>query len=161
MANTITSRAVPAGETLIAASRQVWLASLGAAVVTGEWAQKEAGPLFRTLVKEGTAIESRTFRLIGDTVETSFSKANSLWHQARSVVTGTVKQYAETATTLVRETLPRNLPKLDLPATLRRVMPPKAKAARAKRAVKSRTTRAKTAAPRTVKRAKKRATKRA
>ena len=33
----------------------------------------------------------------------SFSKANSLWHQARSVVTGTVKQYAETATTLVRD----------------------------------------------------------
>ena len=90
MAIRISSRAVPAGETLIAASRQVWLASLGAAVVTGEWAQKEAAPLFRTLVKEGTAIESRTFRLIGDTVETSFSRANSLWHQARSVVTGTV-----------------------------------------------------------------------
>ena len=54
MAIRISSRAVPAGETLIAASRQVWLASLGAAVVTGEWAQKEAAPLFRTLVKEGT-----------------------------------------------------------------------------------------------------------
>ena len=60
MAIRISSRAVPAGETLIAASRQVWLASLGAAVVTGEWAQKEAAPLFRTLVKEGTAIESRS-----------------------------------------------------------------------------------------------------
>jgi len=153
MAIRISSRAVPAGETLIAASRQVWLASLGAAVVTGEWAQKEAAPLFRTLVKEGTAIESRTFRLIGDTVETSFSKANSLWHQARSVVTGTVKQYAETATTLVRETLPRNLPKVELPGAFQKP----ARAKRGTKAAKTRATRAVKAARRGVKRATKRA----
>src|SRR6185369_15211183 len=48
------------------ASRQVWLASLGAAVVTREWAEREAGNVIRTLIKEGTAVESRAFRLVGD-----------------------------------------------------------------------------------------------
>ena len=161
MATSSYARTLPTGEALLAASRQVWLAGLGAAVVSREWAHNEAGQVFRTLVREGTAIEARTFRIVGDGIETGFTRANALWRRTRDTVTGTVKAYAETATTLVRETLPRNLPKLDLPATLRRVMPPKAKAARAKRAVKSRTTRAKTAAPRPVKRAKKRATKRA
>ena len=157
MAIRISSRAVPAGETLIAASRQVWLASLGAAVVTGEWAQKEAAPLFRTLVKEGTAIESRTFRLIGDTVETSFTRANSLSHQARSVVTGTVKQYAETATTLVRETLPRNLPKVELPGAFQKPARAKRRAVRSTKAVKASATRTVKATKRGVKRATKRA----
>ena len=156
MAN-ITARAVPTGEALIAASRQIWLAGLGAAVVTGEWAQKEAGPLFRTLVKEGTVIESRTFRLIGDTVETSFTRANSLWHQARSTVTHTVKQYAETATMLVRETLPRNLPKVELPQAFQKPARAKRRTVRAAKTVKARTTRTVKAAKRSVKRATKRA----
>ena len=51
-------------EAAINASRQVWLASLGAAVVSREWAQTEASNVFRTLVKEGTAVESRTIRLV-------------------------------------------------------------------------------------------------
>ena len=43
------NRTFPVGDTVLAASRQVWLASLGAAVVTREWAQSEAGNVFRTL----------------------------------------------------------------------------------------------------------------
>lgn len=148
MAHPNSSRAVPAGEALIAASRQVWLASLGAAVVTRDWAQNEAGALFRTLVKEGTAIESRTFRLVGERVESSISMANDLWRQTRNGVTQTVKQAADTATTLVREKLPKRLPKVELPVAFR------AKAAKPAR------TRAKRAVKR-VKRTAKRATKRA
>ncbi|CAG1009384.1 hypothetical protein BURK1_03653 [Burkholderiales bacterium] len=154
MAYTNTSRTAPAGEALFAASRQVWLASLGAAVVTRDWAQNEAGKVFRTLVKEGTAVESRTFRLVGDRIETSFTAANSLWRQARSTVTQTVKQVADTATTLVRETLPRNLPKVDLPDAFQA-------SARGKRAAKARGARAAKGAKRAVKRGAKRATKRA
>jgi len=111
--------------------------------------------VFRTLVREGTAIESRTFRLIGEGVETSFTKANSLWHQARSAVTDTVREYAETATAVVRQTLPRNLPKVELPAAFQ-------KPARAKRgAAKARKARAAKPAKRAVKRGAKRTTKRA
>ena len=47
------------GDAVFNASRQVWLASLGAAVVTRDWAQAEAGSMFRILVKEGTLVESR------------------------------------------------------------------------------------------------------
>lgn len=151
MAHT-TPRNVPAGEALFAASRQVWLAGLGAAVVTRDWAQNEAGALFRTLVKEGTAVESRTFRLVGERLESSISMANDLWRQTRGNVTHTVKQAADTATTFVRETLPTRLPKVELPAAFRA----KATKARATKAVR---TRAKRAA-KTVKRTAKRATKR-
>ena len=94
---------------------------------------------------------------IGDTVETSFSRANSLWHQARSVVTGTVKQSAETATTLVRETLPRNLPKVELPGAFQKPARAKRRAVRSTKAVKASATRTVKATKRGVKRATKRA----
>ncbi len=108
----------PVGDAVINASRQVWLAGLGAAVVSREWAQSEAGSVFRTLVKEGTAVESRTIRLVGDRIEGSFAMANSLWKQARSSVQATVKQAADTAVTLVQTNLPKALPKVKLPAML-------------------------------------------
>ena len=55
-ANTSTSPAnFPSATPCCAASRQVWLAGLGAAVVTRDWAERSAAPVFRTLVKEGTA----------------------------------------------------------------------------------------------------------
>ena len=123
MATQHNARVQPAGEALFAASRQVWLASLGAAVVTREWAQNEAGALFRTLVKEGTAVESRTFRKVGERLEGSFSMANDLWRSARGTVTQSVKQAADTATTLVRETLPARLPKVAIPAIFRAPAP--------------------------------------
>ena len=149
MATTHT-RANPAGEALFAASRQVWLASLGAAVVTREWAQNEAGTLFRTLVKEGTAVESRTFRKVGERLEGSISMANDLWRSARGTVTQSVKSAAETATTLVRETLPARLPKVAIPAIFR--APAQKRVVRATRKAKPRATTARKRAKRTSKR---------
>ena len=43
----------PFGEAALAASRKVWLASLGATVVTRDWVQHGAGRFFGTLVKQG------------------------------------------------------------------------------------------------------------
>jgi len=40
----------------IAASRQVWLAGLGAAMVTRDWARNDASHVFRALVKEGATV---------------------------------------------------------------------------------------------------------
>jgi len=113
------------------ASRQVWLASLGAAVVTRDWAQSEAGSVFRNLVKEGTLVESRTIRIVGDRIEGSFAMANSMWKRARNTMQSTIRQAADTAVTLVQS----NLPKTILPA---KIAAPKAapakKAAKARRA---------------------------
>jgi len=113
------ARNTPMGDAVLAASRQVWLASLGAAVVTRDWAQSEAGNVFRALVKEGTAVESKAFRMVGDGLEVSISKANTVWKQARSTVQSTVRQAAETAVTLVQNNLPRSLPMVTLPAMLK------------------------------------------
>lgn len=134
----------PVSDAVINASRQVWLAGLGAAVVTREWAQAEAGSVFRTLVKEGTAVESRTIRLVGDRLEGSFAVANSFWKQARSSVQATVKQAADTAVTLVQTNLPKALPKVKLPAMLAtatpsRKAPAKKRTVKAKRAATKRT----------------------
>jgi hypothetical protein len=150
MATTNHARALPAGEVLFAVSRQVWLAGLGAAVVTREWAQNEAGALFRTLVKEGTAVESRTFRKVGERVEGSFTMANDLLRTARSSLTQSVRQAAETATTLVRETLPARLPKVAIASIFRKPAPKRA--ARGTRKVKPRATTARKRAKRTSKR---------
>lgn len=110
MQNTINSRAASVGDVFLTASRQVWLAGLGAAVVTRDWAEKEASTVFRNLVREGTVVESRAFRFVGDRLDTSFPQANTLWKRARRTVTTTAKAYADTAATLVRETLPAALP---------------------------------------------------
>jgi hypothetical protein len=93
----------------IVSPREVWLAGLGAVVVTREWASKEAGPLFRTLIKEGTIVETRAVRMVGDGIETGFERANTFWRKARTVMTSTVKTAADTTVALVRE-LPRTLP---------------------------------------------------
>lgn len=150
------SRSVPVGEAFLAASRQVWLAGLGAAVVTRDWAQSEAGPLFRNLVREGTAIESRTFRIVGDGLESSIQRANTLLSRTRSTLTGAVKTYAGTATALVRETLPRRLPAFDLPAAFKPAKPAARRAKRVARTAKSKAAGGAKAAKRTVKRATKR-----
>ena len=131
----------PVGEAVINASRQFWLAGLGAAVVTRDWAQSEGSSVFRTLVKEGTAVESRTIRLVGDGLEGSFAMANTFWKQARSKVQATVKQAADTAVTLVQNNLPKSLPKVTLPAVVAAEMPKSTKrAAKAKRAAGKRVT---------------------
>jgi hypothetical protein len=141
MLNTIKPRAAFVGDAFLTASRQVWLAGLGAAVVTRDWAEKEGGTVFRTLVREGTAVESKAVRFVGDRLESSFTQANMMWKRARRTVTTTVKTYADTAATLVRETLPASLPKVAVvgaakpakPAAKRRAAKKAAPATSAKR----------------------------
>lgn len=156
MRTSIESRTNPVGDAVLNASRQMWLAGLGAAAVTRDWAQSEAGQVFRTLVKEGTAVESRTIRLVGDRLEGSFAVANTIWKQARTTVQATVKQAADTAVTLVQSNLPKSLPKVTLPAMMKPAAPAKAvkrakRATKAKRAVTKRAPKVVTRAKRTTK----------
>ncbi len=153
MRTMILNRNTPYGDAVLAASRQMWLASLGAAVVSREWAQAEAHNVFRTLVKEGTAVESKAIRMVGDGLEVSFTRANAVWKKTRSTVESTVRQLADTAVTLAQKSIPRSLPKVTLPAMLKTSSTVKTKQA-AKRTV-ARTKRViKTRATKTVKRAK-------
>jgi len=125
---------------MLNASRQVWLASLGAAVVTREWAQTEASSVFRTLVKEGTLVESRTIRLVGDRLDSSFTMANAIWKRARTTVQATVRQAADTAVTIVQSNLPKSiLPVKSAPAKAK----PAKKRAKTVRVVKTAKRRAK------------------
>jgi Poly(hydroxyalcanoate) granule associated protein (phasin) len=102
-------------ESMLAVSRQVWLAGLGAAVVTREWAQKEASKTLKSLVHEGTAVESRAIRFVGDQIEASMIRANSAWKQTRRTVESTVKQAAETTVAIAQQVLPRSLPAIASP----------------------------------------------
>ena len=161
MRTSIHNRNTPYGDAVLAASRQVWLASLGAAVVSREWAQAEAGNVLRTLVKEGTAVESKAIRMVGEGLEGSFTRANEVWRQTRSTVEAMVRQLADTAVTLAQKKIPRTLPKVRLPSMLTSSVPAKAKrdakkAAGTKRVVKTRATKAVKRAKRTVKSATKR-----
>lgn len=110
------SRNLPIAGTVRQASRQIWLAGLGAAALTRDWAESGAGPMFRSLVKEGTLVEARTMRVVGDRLETSYARANSVWRQARAVVQSGVRDAAGSAVALVQRTLPRSLPQVKLPA---------------------------------------------
>jgi hypothetical protein len=156
MRTMILNRNTPYGDAILAASRQMWLASLGAAVVSREWAQAEAHNVFRTLVKEGTAVESKAIRMVGDGLEVSFTRANAVWKQTRSTVESTVRQLADTAVTLAQKSIPRSLPKVTLPAMLKSSSTVKSKraakktVARTKRVIKSRATKTVKRAKRTV-----------
>ncbi len=81
----------------LAASRQVWLAGLGAAVVTREWARNDAGHMFRALVKEGSTVESRTLRVLGRRIGSSIALATTTWNRARDTARTTVGGLVETA----------------------------------------------------------------
>jgi len=144
MLNSLQYKSQQVSGNVLAASRQVWLAGLGAAVVTREWAEREAATVLRTLVKEGTAVESKAFRMVGNRVETSLTRANAMWKKTRATVETTVRTYADTAVTLVRQSLPKSLPGL---AAASSSTAPAGKPARATRVVKTRATK-------TVKRAK-------
>jgi hypothetical protein len=141
------------GEEALAASRQVWLASLGAAAVTRDWMQTEAAKTFKTLVKEGTVVESRAVTFVGDQIEGSMIRANRLWKQTRSTVESTVKQAADAAVTLASNALPKSLPKIELPGIAKPSKAKKAvaKVARAKKAVKKSAAKVTRKAKRTVK----------
>jgi len=88
----------PLADAAFAASRQVWLASLGAAALTRDWARDEAGRTLRALVKEGSAVEKQAIRVLSDRVETSIATATSLWKQTRATALTTANTLAETAT---------------------------------------------------------------
>jgi hypothetical protein len=80
-----------------AASRQVWLAGLGAAAVTRQWARNDASNTLRALIKEGSALETQAIRILGSGVETSLATASSAWNRTRDQVRATVTALAETA----------------------------------------------------------------
>jgi len=125
----------PFGEAALAASRKVWLAGLGATVVTRDWVQSEGGQVFRTLVREGTVVESRAIRFVGDQVEFSITRANAVWKRTRRTVETTVKQAATSMVDYAQQVLPKSLPKIELP----KMLAPAAKAPvkRARKAVRT------------------------
>jgi Poly(hydroxyalcanoate) granule associated protein (phasin) len=96
-----------AGENVLAASRQVWLATLGAASVTREWAGKEAGPVFRTLVAEGANVESKLMRRVGRRLEANISRGSALLRHARRGIETSAQMVANAAASLARRTMPR------------------------------------------------------
>ena len=78
------------------ATRQVWLAGLGAAMVARDWARNDAGDVFRALVKEGSAVEARAVRGIGRRVDSSIVVATTVWNRARDAAQATVNSLAAT-----------------------------------------------------------------
>jgi hypothetical protein len=98
-----------------AASRQVWLAGLGAAAVTRHWAKNDAGNTLRALVKEGSVVETQAIRVLGSGVETSLATASSIWNRTREQVRATVTALADTAVAA--------LPKVRAPLTAARKSP--------------------------------------
>jgi poly(hydroxyalkanoate) granule associated protein phasin len=98
---------------VIAAPRQLWLATLGAAAVTREWAEKEAGGVFRTLVREGAVVESDAIRYVGRQVRTSIRRADALARDAREGVSASVHSLASIAAA-VRRRLPSVRARIDV-----------------------------------------------
>jgi pyruvate/2-oxoglutarate dehydrogenase complex dihydrolipoamide acyltransferase (E2) component len=120
----------PFGEAALAASRKVWLAGLGASVVTRDWVQNEAGRVFRTLVREGTVVESRAIRFVGDQVESSLTRANTTWRRTRRTVEATVKQAATSVVDYAQQVMPKSLPKIEFQKAFAAAKPAPAKRAR-------------------------------
>jgi hypothetical protein len=81
----------------IAASRQVWLAGLGAAMVTRDWARNDAGQVFRSLVKEGSTVETRVIRAFGHRMNSSIAVATSALNMARDTALAGVNGLVDTA----------------------------------------------------------------
>ena len=81
----------------LAASRQVWLAGLGAATMTRQWARNDAGVVFRALVKEGSTVEARALRRIGRQVDSSIVLATAALSRARDAAQTTLNGLVETA----------------------------------------------------------------
>ena len=127
---------------VLAAPRQIWLATLGAAAVTRGWAEKEAGTLFRALVKEGSVAETHAIRYIGNRVDTSVKAANALARETRKGIDASVASLARVAARL-RTRLPSVRARIDVDSAPVRKSAGKAvrrtkKQVRTVRAVKSR-----------------------
>jgi len=149
----ISFRPYQLGENALAAPRQMWLASLGAAAVTRDWVQSEARQTFKSLVKEGTIVESQAVMFVGDQIEGSMNRANKLWKQTRATVESGVKQAADTAVALAQKALPKGLPKIELPLMAK---PAAKRATKARKSVQARTVKVVKKAKRATKRAAKR-----
>ncbi len=130
---------------MLAAPRHIWLATLGAAAVMREWAEHDAAAMFRSLVKEGSAVESRALSQVGSRIGTSVKRANALARSARSGVRSSVESLAGAATTFVRTKVPTVRARLDVESAGGKRKPA---AKKVKHASGTRTTR-RTAKPRT------------
>ena len=119
-------------ETAFFASRQAWLAGLGAASVSRQWARHEAGNTFRALVRQGSAVERTAIRVLGDRVESSITTATALWRGARASALATANRLAETAASV--------LPNVRVPAFVAKATAPKRRKPAKSRAVKARAT---------------------
>jgi len=84
-------------DTAFAASRQVWLAGLGAAGVARDWARDDAGHVFRALVKEGSTVEKRMTSVIGKQIDMSISVATNALTRARESAMTAVNGLVQTA----------------------------------------------------------------
>ena len=94
-------------DTAFAASRQVWLAGLGAAGVARDWARDDAGHVFRALVKEGSTVEKRMAGVIGKQIDVSISAATNALTVARETAVMAVSGLVDNAFA--------SLPKLRVP----------------------------------------------
>ena len=129
------------GESALAASRQVWLASLGATAVTREWVQGEAGHVFKRLVKEGNVVEANAVRVVNERLGPSIARANTAWRRTRRTVESTVKQAAAVVVDYAERVLPKSLPKVEFVRAGKSVaIKPVAPAKRRAKAVRARTT---------------------
>ena len=107
----------------LSAPRQVWLAGLGAATVTRQWAANDAVPMFRSLIREGEVVEGRARRLIGKQVGNSIALAAAAWNTARDTARITVNGFVDALPKL------RAAAKASAPKTARR-SPAKARKSR-------------------------------
>jgi phospholipase/lecithinase/hemolysin len=111
---------------MIAAPRHLWLATLGAAALTREWAERDAAAMFRSLVNEGTAVESRAVGVVSRSIGTSMTRANAIARDARTTVRSSVESLANAAATFVRTKVPTVRAKLAVePARTTRKTPAK------------------------------------
>jgi hypothetical protein len=113
-----------------AVSRQVWLAGLGAAVVTREWARNDAGHVLRTLVKEGSTVEAKAMRTFGRRIESSITLAATGWNRARAVARSVVGGLVESAAAALPAAKPPVAAKRAAKATAKRPRATKARASR-------------------------------
>jgi hypothetical protein len=86
-----------AADTALAASRQVWLAGLGAAMVTRDWARNDAGHVFRALVREGSSVEARAIRVMRKRIDWSVAVASDALTKAKATAVTTVNGVVKNA----------------------------------------------------------------
>jgi hypothetical protein len=133
-------------ESALFASRQAWLAGLGAASISREWARHEAGNTFRALVRKGSTVEKNAIQVIGGRVESSVAIATSLWRVARATALATANRLAETAASA--------LPRVRIPAFAASAAAPKPRKHAKSRTIKARAPRSVRGVKRTARKSK-------